>query len=149
MSLTMSILAFVAGLAAKLKPEPEARVKRLMTENRELAYRVRQLECELQDAENRAMAAEAEVERLHARNAQNRRMEIQREYAALANRMNAQMAQQRPHLAAVNPIQWQEPQALAQRQGLLGAQNLQGALSDIEWRCTCIPDRASAFRGRR
>jgi hypothetical protein len=141
MSLTATVLAFASGLAAKLS---EDKIDKDASRIKALEKRVRALECELVDAEAARMRAEVRFETLAFENARQRRWEERQAYAAAANRLHAQMAQaqQAQAMAQVNQQGFQQLGLVAQN--LLGAQALQ---LPADW-CTCIPDRASALRGR-
>jgi hypothetical protein len=157
MSLT-TIIAFAAGLAAKVRPpkDPLApEVMRLLAENKKAATRIAQLEHAL-DTLDRELLTERSLKshwRDEARHLASRlRWEAQeQQHGAMLLQMqayqqqaNAQMAMQ-AQLAAVGVQQYGFPQLGQVAQNLLGAQNLQ---MNADWVCTCIPDRASVLRRR-
>jgi paraquat-inducible protein B len=163
MSITATLIAFASGLAAKVKVKDiiaSDQEKNSEVEVERLLKRLRKLECQLCEAENQRDAAEAQLERHRAEAALDQRW---REHVAQAQLMNAQlnaaMAQQQAMQAqqqnGVQPdwVFYQQQlgsfQQLGQvaQQALLGAQNLDSA-HWRDWVCTCIPDRASALRGR-
>jgi hypothetical protein len=155
MALT-TIIAFAAGLAAKVRPpkDPLApEVMRLLAENERAAGRIAQLEHAL-DTLDRELLTERNLKahwrdeahhlatRLRWEHAQDQHAQ-QQHGAMLAQQANAQMAQQQ---MLAYQQQAQGFQQLGQvAQNLLGAQNLQ---MNADWVCTCIPDRASALRRR-
>jgi hypothetical protein len=175
MALT-TIIAFAAGLAAKVRPpkDPLApEVMRLLAESKKAATRIAQLEHTI-DMLDRELLTERSLKR-HWRDearhwaaeARERREAHERQahqqYAILA----AQAEVQQAHMNVQQDGRYLQ-QALAQQafqaqlnaHGLqqhgfqqLGqvAQNLLGA-QNLEmpagWTCTCIPDRASALRRR-
>jgi hypothetical protein len=156
MALT-TIIAFAAGLAAKVRPpkDPLApEVMRLLAENERAAGRIAQLE-RLVETLDRELLTERNLKahwREEARHLATRlHWEAQDQHAQqqhgamLAQQANAQMAQQ----AAMQDGRYLQAlgfQQLGQvAQNVLGAQNLQ---MSADWVCTCIPDRASALRHR-
>jgi hypothetical protein len=168
MALSATLIAFAAGLAAKVRPpkDPLApEVMRLLAESKKAATRIAQLErlvytLDRELLTERNLKAHWREEARHlATQARERReardwQAAQLNMAAQAQQANAQQMAMQAQLAAVGLLgpQFQQ-QAQAQgfqqlgqvAQNLLGAQNLQ---MNADWVCTCIPDRASALRRR-
>jgi chromosome segregation ATPase len=170
MSLTATLIAFAAGIAAKVKLPPSKKegvtdprwrnvverldrdlaVQKTLVEHwkgeaRTFVRRIAELEAERDAARNQRDALDAELARQWHR---NDHQHAQQQHGA----MLAQQANMQSMLAQYNA------QAQAQAQGFqqLGAQNLFGhgllGAQNLEmpagWTCTCIPDRASALRHR-
>jgi hypothetical protein len=148
MSVAATLIAFASGLAAKvnlasgLEKKAEVRIRQLENENATLD---RQLAVE------RQLCAHWREEAMTlARGARERHTAAyERNPAqAQAQHANAQMAQQAQAYNGLQGLGMQDTfqqLGVAAQQSLLGAQCLQ---MPADWVCTCIPDRASALRGR-
>jgi hypothetical protein len=162
MSLTATIIAFAAGLAAKVRPARDAGLekalatcKKLLAERRDaerasayLLDRIEGLERELATERSLKGHWRDEARRLAAEARLRREAQERRQYQV---QMNAAMAQQQAMQAlglgqspAMQP-DWPLYQQQLGMQGLLGAQNLKMPEGRT---CTCIPDRASVLKGR-